>query len=187
MLAVGGRAHTDAVSSDAGASDGGERLAGGNVGGAVRVGDTVRRVAGAWTPAVHALLGHLADKGFRSAPRPLGFDEDGREVLTFLEGEAVGGRMPWPPWTHADDTLEQVAEWMRGYHRAVADFVPPAGAIWSGTVGEFLDVVGARAADHAAGIRAMAAAGDEAFGKLVEQGMPDVFELAVAELGEFRR
>ncbi|MDQ3709071.1 MAG: aminoglycoside phosphotransferase family protein, partial [Actinomycetota bacterium] len=32
----------------------GERFAGGNVGGAWRVGDTVRRTPGPWTPAVHA-------------------------------------------------------------------------------------------------------------------------------------
>jgi hypothetical protein len=31
-----------------------ERLDGGNAGGAVRVGDTVRKPAGPWTPAVHA-------------------------------------------------------------------------------------------------------------------------------------
>jgi phosphotransferase family enzyme len=107
-----------------------ERLDGGNLGGAVRAGDTVRRAAGPWTPAVHALLAHLAAKGFTGAPRPLGFDEQGREVLTFLEGETVGSGKPWPAWTHADDTLDQVARWLRGYHRAVADFVPPPGAVW---------------------------------------------------------
>jgi hypothetical protein len=41
-----------------------ERLPGGKTGGAVRVGDTVRRQAGPWTPAVHALLTHLHDVGF---------------------------------------------------------------------------------------------------------------------------
>jgi hypothetical protein len=74
---------------------------------------------------VHALLAHLADKGFTGAPRPLGFDEQGREVLTFLEGETIGGRRPRPAWVHAEDTLNQVARWMRAYHQAVADFVPP--------------------------------------------------------------
>src|SRR3712207_8027153 len=49
--------------------------------GVVRVGDTVRRPAGRWTPAVHALLAHLHEAGFRAAPRPLGLDERGREVL----------------------------------------------------------------------------------------------------------
>jgi hypothetical protein len=107
-----------------------ERLEGGNIGGAVRAGDTVRRAAGPWTPAVHAMLGHLAAKAFPGAPRPLGFDELGREVLTFLEGETVGSRKPWPAWTHAEDALDQVARWVRAYHRAVADFVPPPGAVW---------------------------------------------------------
>jgi hypothetical protein len=109
-----------------------ERLEGGNVGGAVRAGDTVRRAAGPWTPAVHALLAHLADKGFTGAPRPLGFDEQGREVLTFLEGETTGSRRPRPAWVHAEDALDQVACWMRAYHQAVADFVPPPGAVWRG-------------------------------------------------------
>ena len=109
-----------------------ERLEGGNVGGAVRVGDTVRRSAGPWTPAVHALLAHLAGTGFTGAPRPLGFDEQGREVLTFLEGESVGYRRPRPAWVHAEDTLDQVARWMRAFHRAVAGFVPPPGAVWRG-------------------------------------------------------
>jgi hypothetical protein len=88
-----------------------ERLEGGTVGGAVRVEDTVRRSAGPWTLAVHALLAHLAGNGFTGAPQPLGFDEQGREVLTFLEGESVGYRRPRPAWVHADDTLDHaVAE-----------------------------------------------------------------------------
>jgi hypothetical protein len=106
------------------------RLDGGNAGGAVRVGDTVRRAAGPWTPAVHALLSHLATKGFAGSPRPLGFDSQGREVLTFLPGETVGSARPWPSWVHTEDTLTQVAQWMRDFHRAAADFVPPSDAAW---------------------------------------------------------
>lgn len=96
----------------------------------MRVGHTVRKAAGPWTPAVHELLNHLAGKGFTGAPRPLGIDDRGREVLTFLDGETVGSARPWPAWTHSDDTLLQVARWMRAYHDAVADFVPPPGAVW---------------------------------------------------------
>jgi hypothetical protein len=67
-------------------------LEGGNAsGGVVRIGDTVRRPAGPWTPAVHALLGHLHAAGFPGAPQPLGLDEHGREVLTFIPGT-----IPWP-------------------------------------------------------------------------------------------
>ncbi len=67
-------------------------LTGGNVSdGVVRVGDTVRRPVGPWTPAVHALLTHLHEVGFRAAPRPLGIDGQGREVLTVVPGNVV-----WP-------------------------------------------------------------------------------------------
>jgi hypothetical protein len=107
-------------------------LAGGKLGGAVRVGDTVRKAAGPWTPAVDALLRHLEDVGFVGAPRSLGVDERGRHVLTFLEGETVGdGTLtPWPSWCWTDETLVQVARWLRDYHDAVAGFAAPDGARW---------------------------------------------------------
>ncbi|SIS13548.1 Phosphotransferase enzyme family protein [Microbispora rosea] len=106
------------------------RLPGGNTNGAVRVGDTVRRVPGPWTPAVHALLRHLEEAGFDGAPRARGFDDRGREVLSYLAGEVVGTARPWPAWVHGDDALRQVAGWLRDFHAAVADFVPPPDAVW---------------------------------------------------------
>ena len=109
-------------------SDG--RLVGGNAGGAVRIGDTVRRTAGPWTPAVQALLNHLADAGFAAAPRHLGLDEHGRETLTFVPGETIGDQLPWPAWVHSDEALVQVAQWLREYHRVVADFVPASDTTW---------------------------------------------------------
>jgi len=105
-------------------------LPGGNAGGAVLADGTVRRTAGPWTPAVHALLRHLEDRGFDGAPRVIGLDELGREVLTYLPGETVGTARPWPAWVHSDEALEQVGHWLRGYHDAVRDFVPPPGARW---------------------------------------------------------
>jgi aminoglycoside phosphotransferase (APT) family kinase protein len=107
-----------------------QRLPGGNLGGAVRVGDTVRRVSGPWTPGVAALLQHLESVGFTAAPRFLGIDEQGRGVLSFIDGETVGDSMPWPAWTHADETLDQVADWLHDFHVAVDGFVPPADAQW---------------------------------------------------------
>lgn len=106
------------------------RLPGGNAGGAVLVNGTVRRPTGPWTPAVHALLCHLEARGMPGVPRVLGIDEQGREVLSFLPGTTVGEQEPWPPWVHSDDALSQVGAWLRRYHGAVADFVPPADARW---------------------------------------------------------
>jgi Phosphotransferase enzyme family len=105
-------------------------LPGGNVGGAARVGDTVRRAAGPWTAAVHHLLRHLQQTGFARAPRPLGIDEQGREVLTYLPGRTIGDSTRWPRWVYTDDALVQTARWMRDFHSAVADFRPPPGTVW---------------------------------------------------------
>jgi len=107
-----------------------ERLPGGNVGGAARVGDTVRRETGPWTPSVHALLRHLDAVGFDFAPRALGIDERGREILTFIDGETVGDADPWPPWWREDDTLVQAVELLRRFHDAVASFQPQVDARW---------------------------------------------------------
>ena len=61
-----------------------------------RRGDVVIRDAGPWTPAVHALRRHLDDAGFPSAPRVVGsgFEENGRETLTFIDGEFIDTQ-PW--------------------------------------------------------------------------------------------
>jgi len=105
-------------------------LLGGNTGGAVRIGDTVRRVPGRWTPSVHAVLRHLEAAGFDGAPRALGFDKQGREILSYLPGDVVGDSRPWPSWVHSDEALRQVAGWLRGLHEAVAGFTPPPDATW---------------------------------------------------------
>lgn len=107
-----------------------ERLAGGADKGAVLVDGTVRRRPGPWTSAVHDLLGHLESKGFTGAPRARGFDHLGREVLSYLDGQTVGAQRPWPAWTHSVEALHQVGEWLRDYHHAVADYVPPVATTW---------------------------------------------------------
>jgi Phosphotransferase enzyme family len=106
------------------------RLAGGNAGGATRVGNTVRRPIGAWTPAVHALLAHLHAVGFDRCPLPHGIDDQGREILSYLPGDTVGDATPWPHWVHTEAALLEAAVWLRDYHQAVADFAPPTGAQW---------------------------------------------------------
>jgi hypothetical protein len=103
-------------------------LDGGNVTPVVRVGNTVRRIPGPWSPAVHSLLGHLVDQGFDGAPRFLGIDAQGREVLTFIAGAV--GRYPLPAYMWSDAALTGAARLLRRYHDAARDFVPPPGAHW---------------------------------------------------------
>ena len=103
-------------------------LLGGNVSTVVRVGATVRRSAGPWTPAVHALLRHLHAAGFTGSPRALGVDERGREVLSYLDGEC--GDYPLRPHWTTDEALTAVAVMLRMFHDAQAGFAPSAGVTW---------------------------------------------------------
>lgn len=103
-------------------------LPGGNVTPVARVGQTVRRAAGPWTPAVQALLHHLEARGFSGAPRALGYDAHGREMLLFIEGDV--GHFPLPPALWSDETLCAVARLIRAYHDATSGFVPPPAAAW---------------------------------------------------------
>jgi hypothetical protein len=103
-------------------------LAGGDVTeGVVRVGDTVRRPAGPHSPLVHALLTHLESAGFEGAPRFLGLDGSGREVLSYIDGEVAG--RPRPPWIADETRLASVGRLVRAYDDAAASFTPPPGAL----------------------------------------------------------
>ncbi|TYB41110.1 aminoglycoside phosphotransferase family protein [Actinomadura chibensis] len=98
--------------------------------GVVRVGDTVRRPLRAHSPAVHGLLRHLESVGFDGAPRVLGIDERGREVLSWVPGEAPC--RPLPRYAVSEDALRGVGRLLRGYHEAVASYEAPDGAPWDG-------------------------------------------------------
>jgi hypothetical protein len=100
-------------------------LLGGDVSeGVVRVGDTVRRPLGPNAAVIHAVLQHLQQVGFDGAPRLLGIDQHGREVLTFIQGEVAG--RPRPRWMADEDRLRSVARLLRDFHRAMESFVLPA-------------------------------------------------------------
>jgi hypothetical protein len=73
-----------------------EELGGGFVTPVVRVFSTVRRRAGPWTATVQRLLAHVRAKGIAWVPEPLGFDEMGREVLSFIPGEVPHDVPEWP-------------------------------------------------------------------------------------------
>jgi hypothetical protein len=103
-------------------------LLGGDVSeGVVRVGDTVRRPLGPNSAVIHAVLRHLERVGFDGAPRLLGVDARGREVLSYVEGEVAG--RPRPAWIGDEDRLRSVARLLHGYHQAMADFVLPEGLV----------------------------------------------------------
>lgn len=88
----------------------------------VRIGDTVRRPARPTGAATHALLRHLHGVGFDGAPRFLGIDAEGREVLSYVPGRAI--TPPYPAWALTDAALASVAGLLRRYHAAAAGFDP---------------------------------------------------------------
>jgi hypothetical protein len=94
----------------------------------VRIGDTVRRPAGWWTPAVQALLAHLRDVGFLYTPRPAGLDPQGREVVSYLPGQS--GAIGWYR-IHSEQGLRRFATLLCEYHEAVRDFRPSPDLEWA--------------------------------------------------------
>jgi hypothetical protein len=103
-------------------SEGETPLEGGftNAGRVSRVGDTVRRPSRPTTPATKAILDHLERVGFDGAPRFLGIDDRGREVLSYIAGEAAVE--PIRAWALTDEALLSVADLLRRYHEAAASF-----------------------------------------------------------------
>ncbi|MBT3272754.1 MAG: phosphotransferase [Spirochaetales bacterium] len=107
-------------------SDSETELTGGGRTSVSRVGNVVHRETGIWASSVHQLLRHLERKGFQGAPRVVGsgFDNRGRETLTYIEGEMV-----FPgPWT--EEALPVLGRLLRDLHRATDSFKVPDSAVW---------------------------------------------------------
>ena len=84
--------------------------------GIVRVRNTVRRPPRGNAAFVHDLLLFLEDQGFPFAPRFFGRDEQGRDILSYLDGAIwpdSGSKLP-------DALLEQAARAIRRYHDVTA-------------------------------------------------------------------
>ena len=85
--------------------------------GAVRVGRTVRRPRGANADFVERLLGHLESVGFEEAPRYLGVDEQGRDILDYVDGRAP---TDCADITWSDEQLVAAIGLLRRFHDATA-------------------------------------------------------------------
>jgi hypothetical protein len=99
------------------------RLRGGDMNLVVRVGDTVRRPPE--PPGVQALLRWYEQAGFDGAPRFLGLDDGGREVLSYVEGDPAFAPVPY-----GDQVVAGIGRLLRRAHDAQARFVPPANPGW---------------------------------------------------------
>lgn len=95
-------------------------LRGGYVNDVVRVGDAVRRRLREPHPFVHDLLVFLEDRGWPGAPRFRGSDDQGREVLTFLDGYVPWAGTNEPAGVWSADSVARVAEFTRQLHDLTA-------------------------------------------------------------------
>jgi Ser/Thr protein kinase RdoA (MazF antagonist) len=87
----------------------------------VRVGETVRRARGHRAEEGAGLLRYLEAVGFAHAPRFLGIDEHGRDILTYIPGETTDH-----PSQRAPGAYRQAGRMLRELHDATT------GQPWSG-------------------------------------------------------
>jgi len=110
-----------------------EILGEGGVTRVVRVGATVRRPVRSFTATVQAYLAHLHARGFHGAPEPLGYDGEGREVLSFVVGDVPVE--PLPDGVTGSEVLVALASLIRDLHDAAEGWAPPPSAVWGSIPG----------------------------------------------------
>lgn len=96
-----------------------EPLPGGAVTAVTRAGNTVRRAPPPDPAFVRALLRLFERRGWDGAPRFLGTDERGREVLSFLDGH-VAWQPAQAPSVTGPASLARAAELVREFHDLTA-------------------------------------------------------------------
>ncbi|WP_375490473.1 phosphotransferase [uncultured Jatrophihabitans sp.] len=94
-------------------------LGGAQTAGIVRRGAVVVRPRHDRSDYVQAVLRHLEAVGFTGAPRAMGFDADGREMVSYLAGYVP----PRQPYNLTDEQLVSSAMLVRSFHDAIAGSV----------------------------------------------------------------
>jgi hypothetical protein len=96
--------------------------------GVIRIGETVRRPPMLNSDFVCLVLRHLAVMGFDGVPRSLGRDEEGRDVLGWIEGEVPAELSSG----HSDAVFASAAKLIRSYHDATAPLLCAPAAVAAG-------------------------------------------------------
>lgn len=91
-----------------------------------RRGSIVTHPAQPWTATNHAFLRHLAENGFAEAPRVVGFDDSGNELLEWIDGEMF----PHTVWPNPEQSLHDVGNMLRRMHEIGRQFREPDDAVW---------------------------------------------------------
>lgn len=80
----------------------------------VRIGDFVHRSMGPKATFVHELLQHVEQQQFPYAPRFTGIDAQGREILSYIEGEVLHGHL------FSEAQLREAMLLLREFHDAAS-------------------------------------------------------------------
>jgi hypothetical protein len=97
--------------------------------GVVRVGNTVRRPSRFATQLMRDVLVHLERAGFDAAPRWLGYDDHGRDILSWIDGQTFTERGQMHPYigdqpgrvTFSNKQIAAVMRLLRRYHDTFSD------------------------------------------------------------------
>jgi len=95
------------------------KLTGGFASEVARIGETVRRTLSPNAGFVHELLDLFAQHDWAGAPRFLGVDSAGREMLSYLDGHVAWQRVQ-PPEVISDESLAMTARLVRQFHDLTA-------------------------------------------------------------------
>ncbi len=106
-----------------------------NVGSVVRIGDEVARPAHPQSRFVAHFLEYLRSTSCTLGPVPIGFDDQGRQRLGFIPGQAPTS--PYPSWAFDESLLIDVAERQRELQLAAQGYVPLEDATWAVSGGDY--------------------------------------------------
>lgn len=91
-----------------------EVLSGGREGKIIKENNNVVRPSNLWTTYVHTFLKFMHENEFDNIPIPYGVNEEGMELVSFVEGMVYNDNLP--DTILSDDVLIEVAKLLRRYH-----------------------------------------------------------------------
>jgi Phosphotransferase enzyme family len=104
-----------------------------------RSGNVVWRKAGYWSHRVHEFLKFIAQQGFGNAPKVVGFDGEGNELLTYMPGEV--GNYPLSEHVRSEGALISAAKLLRHLHDVSVPFIAGRTNGWMLPAREPLEVI----------------------------------------------
>jgi len=105
-------------------------LTGGNISSVFTKGDIVYKERKPQSATVQRLLRHLQYKGVEFCPKPLGFDNAGREMLSFMNGSTVKDYPGVSSIAEKIEIVKRAASMLRGFHDATIDFTKQPDDVW---------------------------------------------------------